>query len=97
MRDPEPGVDALLLGGLDRFLAGPEMPAFLDEVADLRIVAGEALGQRVIGRERAEARAEDRVRAGRVDAQALLARAGRAAEEVELDEGALGEIGRAHV
>ncbi len=55
------GVVALLLGAVDLFLRRTDLAALLDERHQLRIVLGERLGQRVLGRDADEARAEDRV------------------------------------
>ena len=55
------GVVALLLGAVDLLLRRADLAALLDERRQLRIVLGERLGQRVLGRDADEARAEDRV------------------------------------
>ena len=52
---------ALLLGAVDFLLRRTDLAALLDERRQLRIVFGERLGQRMLGRDADEARAEDRV------------------------------------
>ena len=71
--DPEPGIDAPLLGALDRRLAGAGPAALLDEAGDLRVFPGDLRGQRVLGRDRAEARPEDRVVPRGVDVEPAVA------------------------
>src|SRR3546814_6609197 len=65
MNDAEPGVEALFLGGFDVRRGGAGGAAIRDETAKRFIVAGQRLRQRMIGRDRGEARAEQRVRPGR--------------------------------
>ena len=67
MNDPEAGVVALLLRGLDRGDRGADLAAFLDERGERRIAPGGRGGERMVGRDRHEFRAEQRVRARRVD------------------------------
>ncbi len=70
---PDAGVEAELLGLLDRLLRGADAPALGDERGELRIFRGRGLRERVIGRERHEARAEQRVGPRRVDLEIRLA------------------------
>src|SRR3546814_7799101 len=58
MNDAEPGVEALFLGGFDVRRGGAGGAAIRDETAKRFIVAGQRLRQRLIGRDRGEARAE---------------------------------------
>ncbi len=71
----EPGVEAHLVGRLDRFFRGTDAVAFADEVLQSGIVRREYLRQRVMRRERAEARAVERVGPRREDFElAVVAR-----------------------
>ncbi len=79
------GVVALLLGALDRLLAGAQLGAGLNEGGQVRVLRGAGGGQRMIGRDRHEAGAEQRVGAGRED----LERLGLAIDR-EADQSALG-------
>ncbi len=65
MHHLQPGVEALLLSGLDLGRAGPAGLALGDEAGRLGIRRRRSLGKRMIGRDRDEARPEDRVRPGR--------------------------------
>src|SRR4029079_7882066 len=66
--------EALLLGALDRLLAGAERRHFATEFGEPRNFRLERAHERMIGRERAEARAEDRVVARRIDGELLVER-----------------------
>ncbi len=81
----EPGVVAALLGLLDRLLAGADPGAFGDEGGKLRVAPGELEAERMIGRDRHEARAEQRVGAGREDLEPVVP-----ADDRKPDPGALG-------
>ena len=63
---------ALLLGPLDGFLAGPHAVALGDEGGQGGIDGGELLGQRVMGRYRAESGAENRIVAGGEDLETVV-------------------------
>jgi hypothetical protein len=65
---------ALLLGGLDLGRRGAGLAAFGDEVLQAGIARGEALDQRVLGRQRHERRAEQRVGPGGEDLQLAVIR-----------------------
>ena len=56
-----PGVETLLLGGVDQLLRGAVAFAFRDEFGERRILGRCGDGERMIGRERQELRAEQRV------------------------------------
>ena len=77
----EAGVVAPLLRGLDRRDRGADPAAFLDERRQRRVALRRRAGQRMVGRDRHELRAEQRVRAGRVDLE--LARSRFACERAE--------------
>ena len=74
MKDAQAGVVALLLRRLDRRDRRADLPAFLDEGGELRVVAGGGGGERMIGRDRHEFRAEQRVGTRRVDFEFVDAR-----------------------
>src|SRR3546814_20648720 len=65
MNDAEAGVEALFLCGFDVRRGGAGGAAIRDETAKRFIVASQRLRQRMIGRARGEARAEQGVRPGR--------------------------------
>ena len=67
VKNLEAGVIAPLLRGLDRRDRGPDPAAFLDERRERRIAPRRRAGQRMVGRDRHELRAEQRVRTGRID------------------------------
>ena len=67
VKDLEARVVAPLLRGLDRRDRRPDPAAFLDERRKLRIAPRRGGGQRMVGRDRHEFRAEQRVRACRID------------------------------
>ena len=73
MGDREAGVVAHLLGGLDRLGAGAAAVALRDEGGEPGVLGGERARQRMVGRERDEARAEQRVGAGGEDLDRLEA------------------------
>src|SRR3546814_9423472 len=66
------GVETPLLGGRYRFFAGAEAVALGDEGRRRRIVRRQRDGQRVVGGERAEGSAEQRVRSCREHRQAVV-------------------------
>ena len=72
----EPGRPSALLGRLDRRFAGAEAAAFGDEFGKASIVRGEALRQRVVGRECEKRGAVERVGPRREDLDCLPLRAG---------------------
>ena len=67
MQSFDAGIEAELLRGFDGFLGGAAFMAIAHESGEFRIACRQALDQRVIGRERDEAGAEDRVRPGGKD------------------------------
>ena len=67
MRRRQPGVEAQLLLRFQLGRGGAALLAQGDESGGLRVARGDRLRERVIGRDRDEARAEDRVGAGRED------------------------------
>ena len=71
VRDAKAGVVAALVCGLDRLLAGAQLPAFLDECGGLRLLAGKVFGERVISSDGAKTGPENRVGSCRVDAQGI--------------------------
>ena len=71
--DAEARVVAALLGLLDLLLGGAEVLAFLDEGGGLVVVAGDGLRQRVVGRDADEGGAHERVGAGGVDLDPVVA------------------------
>ncbi len=84
------GVEAQLLGLVDQLLRGAGALAFGDEGGERRILRGRRRGQRMIGRQRHELRAEQRVGPGGEDLElALAARRGRRRIEREADQQAL--------
>ena len=64
MHGADAGVDALLLGGVDLGLRGAALLALVDEGRDLRVLRGRRLRQRMIGGDRHELGAEQRVGRG---------------------------------
>ena len=76
MAHPHAEIDALLFGFFDLRFARPHRAAFLHEGRNIRPVFGDRLGQRMVGRQRQEARAVQRIRPGRIDLDrvALMAR-----------------------
>ena len=71
MDDFQAGVPAELLGGFDLRLGRPALADRLDEGRDGGIASGQPGGERVVGRHRQEARAEQGVGAGGVDDDAI--------------------------
>ena len=71
MADGQAGVEAVLLGRVDRGLGGAGAAALLDEGLQLGPVGGQGGRQRVVGRDRQELGAEQRVGPGRVDGHRL--------------------------
>ena len=65
----EAGVVALFLRRLDRCDRGPDLARLLDERVKRRIVFGGRGGERMVRRNRHEFRAEQSVRAGRIDVE----------------------------
>ena len=65
----EAGVVALLLRGLDGGDRGADLAGLLDERVKRRVMASRRGGQRMVGRDRHEFRAEQRVRPGRIDVE----------------------------
>ena len=63
----QPGVKALLLGLFQRFLGGRALAAFGAESSDFGVVLFQRPGQRMVGRNAQEGRAEQGVGAGRID------------------------------
>ena len=84
------GVEAHLLGGIDLGLRGAAVPAFLDECGKLRILLCRRGGKRMIGRERHEFRAEQRVRPRGEDLELGFALRRRLRIEREADQQPLG-------
>ena len=74
MHGADAGVVAQLLGRLDRLRGRAGAPALLDEGGERRIPRGGGAGERMVGRQRHEAGAEQRVGARRVDVELALAR-----------------------
>ena len=72
MHRPDAGVEAHLLGGVDRRLRGAHLLALLDEGGELRIFRSGGRGQRMIGRQRHELGAEQSVRPRGEDLQLAL-------------------------
>ena len=73
MRDADAGVEALLLGGLQRGHRRAHAPTFRDEGGEFRISLGDPGRQRMIRRHSHEAGAKERVGAGGVNLQLRLA------------------------
>ena len=69
----EAGIEADLLGALERLLAGGGRGAFGDERREPGVARRERHAQGVIGRDRHEARAEQRVRPGREHLEIVVA------------------------
>ena len=67
------GVEALLLGGLELGDGGAHVAALLAEGGELRVVLGRGLGERMIGCERDERSAKQRVGPRRIDLDLALA------------------------
>ena len=84
------GVEPHLLGGIDLGLCGAAVPAFLDELGELRILLCRRGGERMIRRERHEFRAEQRVRPRGEDLEFALAGGRRLRIEREADQQPLG-------
>src|SRR5262249_57115320 len=84
MQRLDAGVESLLLRRFERHLARAHAVALGDELGERGIAAGQLLRQRVIGRERAEGGAIERVGARREDLEPLAA-----ALDVEKDARAL--------
>jgi hypothetical protein len=76
MNDANAGVEALLLRSFERGQRSAGAAALIAEGGQFRILGGQLFCQRVIGGDRHEGCAENRVRTGRVDLQLGLA-AGR--------------------
>ena len=85
MADGDAGVEALLLGRLQLLLRGAHAAAFGVEGGDLLVLALELLGQRMVGRDADEGCAEQRVGAGRVDLDPVMALGGVDGRERELE------------
>ena len=81
VQDFEPRVVALLLRRLDRGDRRADLARLLDERMQRRVVLGGCCGQRMVRRDRHELRAEQGVRAGRIDVE--FARPGFALERAE--------------
>ncbi len=90
MHGADAGVEALLLGRLQLGDGGAHVAAFLAECRELGIVLGRRLGERMVGSERDERRAEQRVGARRVDLDLGLAFGRRLLVEREADQQAFG-------
>ena len=90
MHDADAGIEALLLGGLQRFLGGAQLAALGVEGGDLGI-AFQRLGQRVVAGNRGEACTEQRVGAGGVDLQLVEIRGSILGLEAEFQAGALAD------
>ena len=87
MDDAQAGVVALLLRRLDRRDRRADPAALLDEGGELRVVPRRGGGQRMIGRDRHEFRAEQRVGPGGVDLEFARARLARQpAERRRIDD-----------
>ena len=84
MLDRQAGVEAHLLGGVELFGGGALPAAFLDERCEFGRILRQFLGQRMVGRNRREARAEQRVGTRRKDVEP-----GRAADHLEAEFQAL--------
>ena len=81
------GLVATFFGCLDGLFAGAQSVAFGDEGAQLRILGGQGGAQRVMGRERAEAGAEKRVRPCGEDLEGTVGFGGGAALQRKEDPG----------
>ncbi len=80
---------AHLLGGLDHLLAGADAAALGDELGEIGVGRGEAGGERMVGRDGDEARAEESVVAGGEDLDGVAGNGGGAIGEGEADAHAL--------
>ncbi len=73
MDDPDAGVETLLLGGLQRSQRRAHMMDLVDEFVQRRVVLRRVPGQRMVGGDRHERRAEDGVGPRRIDLELALA------------------------
>ncbi len=90
MDDANPGVEAHLLGGLDLGGRGTAPLEVVDEGLQRRVLLRRRPGQRMVGGDRHEGGAEDRVGARRVDLELGLARRRGAGRQRPADQQALG-------